>query len=60
MMALFDKGASYEEIYNKIKKGEKCPMKEKVNVNILDKNEDVYFEIFDSPIEVLGKHKGFK
>lgn len=60
MISLFDKGAPYEEIYNKIKKGEKCPMKEKVTVNILDKEEDVYFEIFDSPIEVIGKHKGFK
>ena len=60
MIALFDKGAPYEGMYDKIKKGEKCPMKEKVNVMILDKNEEVFFEIFDTPIEVVGKHKGFK
>ena len=36
MIALFDKGAPYEGMYDKIKKGEKCPMKEKVNVMILD------------------------
>ena len=37
-----------------------CPMKEKVSVMILDKNEEVFFEIFENEIEVVGKHKGFK
>ena len=35
-------------------------MKEKVSVMILDKNEEVFFEIFENEIEVVGKHKGFK
>ena len=39
---------------------EKCSMKEKVSVMILDKNEEVFFEIFENEIEVVGKHKGFK
>ena len=35
-------------------------MKEKVSVMILDKNEEVFFEIFENEIEVVRKHKGFK
>ena len=60
MCALFDQGGPYEKEYQKIKEGEKCPVKGNVNVKILDKDEDVYLELFENPIEVKGKLKGFK
>ena len=30
------------------------------HITFLDKNEEVFFEIFENEIEVVGKHKGFK
>ena len=60
MCALFDQGGPYEKEYQKIKEGEKCPVKAKITVKILDKDEDVYLELFETPIEVKGKLKGFK
>ena len=33
---------------------------EKENITVLDKDEDVYLELFENPIEVKGKVKGFK
>lgn len=60
MCALFDKGGPYEKEYQKIKEGEKCSLKEKVTVKIMDKDEDVYVELFETPFEIKGKLKGFK
>lgn len=60
LTVLFDEGCPFESQYKESLKGEKVPITEKVNLSILDNNEDVYIYFFPENIKLNGKMKGFK
>ena len=58
MENIFGEGKEYNDVYNKLMNGDKFDLSVKGKVNVLGKNEEFFFTIFN-PYQIKGKLEGF-
>ncbi len=58
MVNIFGEGKEYNDVYNKLMNGDKFDLSVKGKVNVLGKNEEFFFTIFN-PYQIKGKFEGF-
>ena len=58
MENIFGEGKEYNDVYNKLMNGDKFDLSVKGKVNVLGKNEEFFFTIFN-PYQIKGKFEGF-